>query len=135
MGFIPRSQDGDLFDQYDGDHWTGYIQERDLPQVDTDSAVFPTGKAGTLTVHNCRTIHGSFPNHSKQQLPLLLQTYTAADAFAYTDLVRRTPHGEEVIRGKPARWARHDPRPCLVPPTKIGTIFQAQQKENILRHE
>lgn len=76
-------------------------------------------------------IHGSFPNNSDLQRPLLLQTYTAADAFAYTDLVRGKGHGEELIRGKTARWARHDPRPCLVPPTKIGTIFQAQQKESV----
>ena len=128
MGFIPRSHDGDLYDQYDGDHWAGHIQPKDLHKVDTVNAVFPTGKAGTITVHNCRTIHGSLPNNSDRQRPLLLQTYSAANAFAYTDLVRRTPHGEQLIRGKAARWARHDPRPCLVPPTKIGTIFQAQQK-------
>jgi len=76
-------------------------------------------------------IHGSYPNYSSNQRPLLLQTYAAADAFAYTDLVRRAPHGEQIIRGQPARWARHDPRPCQVPPVKIGTIFQAQQKESI----
>ena len=129
MGFIPRSHDGELYDQYDGDNWVGYIQERDLSKVDTTNAVFPTGAAGTVTIHNCRTIHGSFPNNSALQRPLLLQIYSSADAFAYTDLVRNTPHGEQLIRGKPARWARHDPRPCLVPPTKVGTIFQAQQKE------
>jgi ectoine hydroxylase-related dioxygenase (phytanoyl-CoA dioxygenase family) len=129
MGFIPKSHAGDLFDQYDGDRWVGYIQDRDLPKVDVKGAVFPVGKAGTVTIHNCRTIHGSYANDSASQRPLLLQTYTAADAFAYTDLVRKSPHGEELIRGTPARWARHDPRPCQVPPTKIGTIFQAQQKE------
>ncbi len=129
MGFIPRSHAGDLFDQYDGDQWAGHIQKKDLKKIDIPGAVFPTGKAGTITVHNCRMIHGSFPNDSDSQRPLLLQIYSAADAFAYTDLVRHTPHGEELIRGTAARWARHDPRPCLVPPTKIGTIFQAQQKE------
>jgi ectoine hydroxylase-related dioxygenase (phytanoyl-CoA dioxygenase family) len=129
MGFIPKSHAGDLFDQYDGDRWVGYIQDRDLPKVDVNGAVFPVGKAGTVTIHNCRTIHGSYANDSASQRPLLLQTYTAADAFAYTDLVRKSPHGEELIRGIPARWARHDPRPCQVPPTRIGTIFQAQQKE------
>jgi len=62
--------------------------------------------------------------------PLLLQTYAAADAFAYTDLVKRSPHGEELIRGGPARWARHDPRPCLMPPTgPYRPIFAVQQGE------
>ena len=132
MGFIPRSQANELFDQYDesGEHWAGYIKDQDLRRVDTDKAVFPTGGAGTVTIHNCRMIHGSYPNYSTKWRPLLLQPYTAADAFAYTDLVRRSPHGEELIRGKAAKWARHDPRSCQVPPTKVGTIFQAQQKES-----
>ena len=132
MGFIPKSQANDLFDQYDetGERWLGYIKDQDLAHVDTKNAVYPTGRAGTITIHNCRMIHGSFPNHSTKWRPLLLQTYTAADAFAYTDLVRKSPHGEELIRGKAAKWARHDPRPCQVPPTKVGTIFQAQQKES-----
>ncbi|MFT6438132.1 MAG: ectoine hydroxylase-related dioxygenase (phytanoyl-CoA dioxygenase family) [Candidatus Azotimanducaceae bacterium] len=135
MGFIPKSHDGPLYDQYEKsdqheqDVWRGYIQPEDLPKVDSEHAVFPTGKAGTVTIHNCRTIHGSYPNNSPHQRPLLLQTYTAADAFAYTDLVKKTRHGEHIIRGNTARWARHDPRPCLVPPIKMGTIFQAQQKE------
>ena len=129
MGFIPGSHDRELFDQYKGDEWCGYIQAEDIDRANIETAVFPTGRAGTVTVHHCRMIHGSSPNLSDRQRPLLLQTYTAANAFAYTDLVRRAPHGEELIRGKPARWAKHDPRPCLVPPTKIGTIFQAQQKE------
>lgn len=129
MGFIPGSHNGPLFDQYEEDIWRGYIQPADLPDIQAEKAVFPTGKAGTVTIHNCRTIHGSYPNHSPNRRPLLLQTYSAADAFAYTDLVRKTLHGEHIIRGQLSRWARHDPRPCLVPPTKIGTIFQAQQKE------
>jgi hypothetical protein len=60
---------------------------------------------------------------------LLLQTYAAADALSYTDLVKPSPHGEEIIRGEPARWARHDPRPCLMPPTgPYQPIFVAQQR-------
>ncbi len=45
-------------------------------------------------MHSCRTVHGSAPNRSDRARPLLLQTYAAADAFSYTDLVRRSPHGE-----------------------------------------
>ena len=40
--------------------------------------------------------------------PLLLQTYAPTDAFSYTDLVKASPHGEELIRGEAARWARHE---------------------------
>ena len=107
VGFIPGSHLGELFDQYDGERWVGCIADRDLDRVKLESAVYPTGPAGTVTVHNCRTIHGSFPNDSDRVRPLLLQTYSAADAFAYTTLVSRSLHGDRLIRGEPARWARH----------------------------
>jgi ectoine hydroxylase len=127
VGFVPGSHAGELFDQYDGEEWIGCIHETDLARVDLASAVFPVGPAGTVTVHNCRTVHGSAPNRSGRERPLLLQTYAAADAFAYTDIVKRSPHGDMLIRGKPARWARHDPRPCQVGPAETRTIFQVQQ--------
>ena len=131
VGFVPGSHDGPLFDLYDGDVWVGALADADVPQAGVERAVYPTGPAGTITVHNCRTVHGSAPNRSDRARPLLLQTYAPADAYAYTDLVRRSPHGEELIRGEPARWARHDPRPCLMPPSgPYRPIFAAQQREN-----
>ena len=130
VGFVPGSHNGPLFDLYDGDVWTGALADTDLGAAGVGSAVYPTGPAGTITVHNCRTVHGSAPNRSDRPRPLLLQTYAPADVFAYTDLVKPSPHGEELIRGTPARWARHDPRPCLVPPSgPYRPIFVSQQRE------
>jgi ectoine hydroxylase len=130
VGFVPGSHDGPLFDLYDGDVWVGALDDSDVARAGVLRAEYPTGPAGTITVHNCRTVHGSAPNGSDRSRPLLLQTYAAADAFSYTDLVKRSPHGEELIRGNPARWARHDPRPCLVPPNgQYRPIFAAQQRE------
>jgi ectoine hydroxylase len=127
VGFVPGSHDGELFDQYDGDRWRGAIAVDDLDRVELGAAVFPTGPAGTVTIHNCRMVHGSEVNRSGRRRPLLLNTYTAADAFAYTPLVRGSAHGEELIRGREARWARHDPRPCQVGPGAYRPIFEAQQ--------
>jgi ectoine hydroxylase-related dioxygenase (phytanoyl-CoA dioxygenase family) len=130
VGFVSGSHDGPLYDLYDGDVWTGALCDGDLDGAGVEKADYPVGPAGSITVHNCRTVHGSAPNQSDRARPLLLQTYAAADAFSYTDLVRRSPHGEEVIRGSPARWARHDPRPCLMPPSgPYRPIFAVQQRE------
>ncbi len=130
VGFVPGSHDGPLFDLYDGDAWIGALAGADVSRAGVENAVYPTGPAGTITVHNCRTVHGSAPNRSDRARPLLLQTYAPADAFSYTDLVRLSPHGEELIRGEPARWARHDPRPCLMPPSgPYRPIFAVQQRE------
>ncbi len=129
VGFVPGSHRGELFDQYDGEDWIGCLSGGDLSRARVDRAVFPTGPAGTVTLHNCRTIHGSSANRSDRPRPLLLQTYSAADAFAYTDLVKKSPHGDMLIRGQPARWARHDPRPCQVGPSRVRSIFEVQQRE------
>jgi hypothetical protein len=131
VGFVPGSHDGPLFDLYDeDDRWTGALRDCDVEAAGVGRAEYPVGPAGTITVHNCRTVHGSAPNQSDRPRPLLLQTYAAADAFPYTDLVKQSPHGEELIRGEPARWARHDPRPCLMPPTgPYRPIFAVQQGE------
>jgi ectoine hydroxylase len=131
VGFVPESHAGPLFDLSDGDVWVGALSEHDVARAGVARAAYPTGPAGTITVHSCRTVHGSAPNSSNRARPLLLQTYAAADALSYTDLVKRSPHGEELIRGKPPRWARHDPRPCLLPPNgPYRPIFAAQQRED-----
>jgi ectoine hydroxylase-related dioxygenase (phytanoyl-CoA dioxygenase family) len=131
VGFVPGSHDGPLYDLYDGDRWVGALADDDVAVAGVERAEYPVGPAGSITVHSCRTVHGSAPNSSEHARPLLLQTYAAADAFSYTDLVKPSPHGEELIRGRPARWARHDPRPCLIPPSgPYRPIFAAQQRED-----
>ena len=129
VGFIPGSHAGELYDQYDGEDWVGCLSDVDVARVGVERAVFPTGPAGSVTIHNCRTVHGSAPNRSDLHRPLLLQTYSAADAFPYTEIVRGSPHGNLLIRGQAARWARHDPRPCQVGPSRARTIFEVQQRE------
>jgi ectoine hydroxylase-related dioxygenase (phytanoyl-CoA dioxygenase family) len=127
VGFIPSSHTGELYDQYDGANWRGCLSDRDVARLSVESAIYPAGPAGTVTVHNCRTVHGSAPNLSARERPLLLQTYAPADAFTYTDLVKQSPRGDSLIRGAAAQWARHDPRPCQVGPSRVRTIFEVQQ--------
>ena len=130
VGFVSGSHNGPLFDLYDGDVWVGALADADLARAGVDTASYPTGPAGTITVHNCRTVHGSSPNGSDRARPLLLQTYAPADAYPYTDLVRRSPHGEELIRGVPARWALSRSATRLMPPSgPYRPIFAAQQRE------
>ena len=83
-------------------------------------------------MHNCRTVHGSPPSARADGRPLLLNAYASADALPYTPHPEPTPQMGQVIRGKPARWAHHDPRPCLIPPDWSGgytSIFAAQAGE------
>ena len=134
LGVIPGSHAGELFDLYDAaGKWTGHIAGRDLGGVAIDKADYLCGPAGSITIHNCRSVHGSRPNNSPQARPLFLLTFSSADAFPYTYNPLRSPYSGAIVRGKPARWAHLDPRPCLVPPdwsAGYSSIFALQQGED-----
>ena len=68
LGVIPGSHKGELFDEYnDKGQWVGCLSDRDLGKVSLDSAEYLMGPAGSVTIHNCRTIHGSRPNLSTSE--------------------------------------------------------------------
>ena len=133
MGVVPGSHDGELFDLYDDDEqWTGAIKDRDLVRAHVEKAVYLKGKRGSVTVHNCRMVHGSMPNMSARSRPLLLHTYTAADALHLTSLFDRAPLSNTIVRGEAAKWIEFDDRPCLMPPDwskGYSSIFALQQEE------
>ena len=131
---LPGSHDGPLYDQYDGEgNWVGCLSAADSAGLDADGVEYLTGPAGSITVHNCRTVHGSPPTGKASGRPLLLNGYASADAFPYTAHPQPTENAGKVVRGRPARWAHHDPRPCLVPPDwskGYESIFASQDKQS-----
>ena len=133
LGVIPRSHKGEIFDHYAADGtWTGDIQADDLGRIDGSKAVYLEGPAGSVTLHNYRTVHGSRPNNSDIGRPLLLNVVSAADAMPYTFNPLRSKYEQQIIRGKPAKWAHHDGGHRLIPPDWSGgytSIFALQQGE------
>ena len=131
---IPGSHEGELYDQYNAEgEWIGCLTADDSDALDTSNAVSLEGPAGSLTIHNCRMLHASKPNRSELGRPLLLNIYAAADALPYTFNPLQSKYSESIVRGERARWARHDPRPCLLPPDWSGgytSIFALQQEED-----
>jgi ectoine hydroxylase-related dioxygenase (phytanoyl-CoA dioxygenase family) len=130
---VPGSHRGELYSQYDEQgEWAGCLSDVDAK---TALAVEPaelTGPAGSVTIHNCRVVHGSRPNLSDAGRPLLLNAYSAADAFTYTANPLPSRREGTIVRGRPAQWATHDPRPCQVPPDWSGgytSLFALQQGE------
>ena len=135
LGVIPKSHLREpLFTQYDAEgRWVGCLSDADAAALPPEQAVYLTGPAGSLTLHNCRTVHGSPRNASDLGRPLLLYTLSSADAFPSTANPIRSTKDRAIIRGRRALHAHHDPRPCLVPPDWSGgytSIFSLQQKES-----
>ena len=135
MGFIPNSHNGPIYSEYDADgHWTGCLSKDDAATLDLSKVVWLEAPAGSVTIHNCRSLHYSEPNNSPIARPLLLNVYSNANAMPYTANPLPTKHAGAIVRGKPATWAYHDPRPCLLPPdwaaTGYSSIFAKQQGED-----
>ena len=133
LGVIAGSHKGPLFDQYNEDNqWIGCLSDEDVMQLDMSRETYLPGPAGSITIHNCRTVHGSKINRTDRPRPLLLNAYAAANAMTYTFNPARSKYDQRIVRGQAARWARHDPEPCLLPPDWSGgytSIFALQQQE------
>ncbi len=131
---VEGSHEGPLYDQYnEAGEWVGCLSAADAADIDPAKIAVLDGPAGSITFHNCRAIHGSQPNRAARSRPLLLNAYAAADAFPYTHNPAYSKYDQQIVRGEAARWAHHDPRPCLLPPDWSGgytSIFALQQEED-----
>lgn len=130
---VPGSHKEEIFNHYAADGtWTGDVQDDDLPRVAVDKAIEFSGPAGSVTLHNYRTTHGSRPNLSGLGRPLLLYVVSAADAMPYTANALKSKYEQQPIVGEPARWAHHSGGQYLLPPDWSGgytSIFALQQRE------
>jgi phytanoyl-CoA hydroxylase len=128
---IPGSHRGPVFDHHHQGYFAGAIDPA-AAGLDIHSAVAITGKAGSISLHHVRAVHGSKENLSERDRPLLLYGYCAADAWplradAFKDLdsfnsrmVRGNPTLEPRLRDVPVRM----PYP---PAPNQGSIFENQK--------
>ncbi len=134
LAVLRGSHNDPLYDQYDEDgNWTGMLSEADAAGVDPGRVDYLTGPAGSITVHNARTLHFSPSSKSPLPRPLLLNCFTSADAKPYTPHPDPSSHVYQIVRGEAVRWAHHDPRPCQLPPDWTGgytSIYASQSGED-----
>jgi len=133
LSFVRGSHEGPLFSQYDRDgNFVVHIRDEDLAWLSDDRIAQAVGGPGTTVLLNCRTVHGSLENRSDRAgrccspstvPPTALPTLRArSSARAWAD----------VVRGRPARRASFDPRPCELPPdfrAGYNPPWLAQQEE------
>jgi ectoine hydroxylase-related dioxygenase (phytanoyl-CoA dioxygenase family) len=127
---IPGSHKGPVFDHHEGGVFCGAIDPA-RREVDYGTAVALTGPAGSITVHHCRTVHGSATNTSGKPRRLLLHQYRAADAWPlmaalqdFDDFRSKLLCGEDTIE------PRMEPVPVrlpLPPATHQGSIYENQR--------
>ena len=78
---IPKSHKGPVLNhENDKGLFCGAINPSD-PNFDYNKAVTLTGKAGSMTIHHARTLHGSAPNKSNKSRNILFYECNSADAW------------------------------------------------------
>ncbi|MEO1089375.1 MAG: phytanoyl-CoA dioxygenase family protein [Pseudomonadota bacterium] len=77
---IPGSHLGPVLNHHTGGVFCGAIDPED-PTFRFDRAMTLTGKAGDVTIHHARTLHGSAPNRSDRPRLILFFEAHAADAW------------------------------------------------------
>jgi len=75
---IPGSHLGPVLDHHQNGHFIGAVTEPDFRAA---GAIPIQLKAGGVSIHHVRTLHGSAPNRSSRARRLLLYQYVAADAW------------------------------------------------------
>lgn len=136
---IPGTHKGPILSHHMNGVFCGAIDPDD-PLFERDKAVTLTGKAGSMTVHHARTLHGSAPNVSDRARKILFFEMAKADAWPilgansyihslgqrlfWQDLQDRT------ITGQPCLTPRLENVPVVMPlpPAPDNTsIFKMQQ--------
>lgn len=77
---IPGTHKGPVLSHHNDGVFCGAIDPQD-PLFEMDKAVTLTGRAGSMTVHHVRTLHGSAPNVSDRARLILFYECAAADAW------------------------------------------------------
>jgi ectoine hydroxylase-related dioxygenase (phytanoyl-CoA dioxygenase family) len=126
---IPGSHRGPIFDHHVDGVFVGAMNP-DNNEVDFASAVPLIGKAGSITVHHVRAVHGSAPNVSDMDRRLLLFQFRAADAWPllgfrdgigkYKELMVCGQHREPRLADAPVRMP--------LPPAELqGSLYENQK--------
>jgi len=77
---MPGTHRGPILSHHTDGIFCGAISADD-PQFDPSKAVTLTGKAGDMSIHHVRTLHGSAPNQSDRARKILFFEVSAADAW------------------------------------------------------
>ena len=137
LEIIRGSHKKDIFSHYKNSDWTGNINDEDLTKINLQKRKVLKGKAGSITVHNYRTIHGSKPNNSQLPRPLMLYVLSSGDSVPFTPQPLKSRYEQMIVRGKYDNNIHCESGEFQIPPNwtnGYSSIFAIQQKEKINKY-
>ena len=131
MMIVPGSHQGPIWDHHGPDgRFCGAIDPNRC-DADLSRAVPCLGKAGSITVHHVRAVHGSATNFSGKERRLLLFQYRAADAWPLLGFAGGIEKFDELLlAGAPTLAPRLTSVPVRLPlpPAEYqGSIYENQR--------
>jgi phytanoyl-CoA hydroxylase len=125
---LPGTHRGPILDHHQDGVFVGAVTE---PGFRPDGAVPILLKAGGISIHHARLLHGSAPNLSPRARRLLLFQYCAADAWSLLpgDKPWET-YAASVLQGSPVSQPRLAPVPVRLPLPAAkhgGSIYENQR--------
>jgi ectoine hydroxylase-related dioxygenase (phytanoyl-CoA dioxygenase family) len=128
---IPKSHKHKIFNHHNKNkEFVGKICEK----INLKKRQSLTGKAGTVTFHHVRTVHGSGLNLKNSKRPLMLFGYSNTDAWPLTSDASVNPnedfekYNKCIIVGKKTLVPRFEKVPLIIPlPKKSVSIYQLQK--------
>ena len=125
---VPGSHLGPVFDHHAGGYFCGAIDPAAI-RDEIARAVPLTGRAGSMSFHHVRLVHGSAQNVSSLPRTLLLYEYGAADAWPIMGVPDLASYDARLITGSPTLEPRVVPVPVRIPlPPALhqGSIYENQ---------
>jgi phytanoyl-CoA hydroxylase len=128
MMVIPRTHLGPIYDHHADGYFCGAINPTNC-DLDFAGAVPVIGKAGMVSFHHARLVHGSAQNLSMKPRNFLLYEFTAVDAWPLLGMGDLAEFDSRLISGEPTIQPRLTTVPVrmpLPPSPRAGSIYENQ---------
>jgi len=128
MLVVPDTHRGPVHDHHADGYFCGAM-DPSASDVDFAAAVPATGKAGSMSFHHVRAVHGSAQNLSDKPRALLLYEFAAADAWPLSGVANLEAFDARIVAGEPTIVPRLTAVPVrmpLPPAPHQGSIYENQ---------
>lgn len=126
---VPGTHKGPVYDHHVNGYFAGAMDPR-LETIDYSQAVPLIGRAGSMTIHHARLVHGSALNTSARPRRLLLHEYAAVDAWPLMGVANFEEFNGRIVAGQATiepRLAAVPVRMPLPPAPFQGSIYENQR--------
>ena len=126
---VPGTHKGPLHNHHSDGAFCGAIDQQET-KLDISTAQEVHAKAGSISIHHARLVHGSSMNRSNDQRRILFFEFTAADAWPLLGIGNIEEFNGRIVQGEATIQPRLEEVPVRMPfPPAVfqGSIYENQR--------